>query len=375
MSNSNDVKKTINIGIDLINPYKRRGGAKKSIKVKNMSSASKTFKLTSTKRELLNRIKMKRQEDKKKTNALNIVLNTNDGKTITSSNQNTKTKQPENVETFETGFNNALKYLELVRQQQNEKNAKKKQKQRRSTLGQGHLMTVGGNRPHSPAVPSPAVVAPAVVAPAVVAPAVVAPAATDTIIVVNTSTGPNGMHSKPHGGAISTPYPTSSYPTPSYPAPSYPTPLYGNLKGGTLPTYRKYHTLKNNKRFSTGTGEDKPSSFGRPRRLPSKRREVRKKTVKRTYHLGRNKTNNQLSVLIKNQAKNNKIRQEEKIIKEKPIDEVKNYLYDKNMIKIGSTAPVHILRKMYETSILAGEITNKNPKIRLHNFTSFDSIK
>ena len=360
MSNSNDVKKTINIGIDLINPYKRRGGAKKSIKVKNMSSASKTFKLTSTKRELLNRIKMKRQEDKKKTNALNIVLNTNDGKTITSSNQNTKTKQPENVETFETGFNNALKYLELVRQQQNEKNAKKKQKQRRSTLGQGHLMTVGGNRPHSPAVPSPAVVA---------------PAATDTIIVVNTSTGPNGMHSKPHGGAISTPYPTSSYPTPSYPAPSYPTPLYGNLKGGTLPTYRKYHTLKNNKRFSTGTGEDKPSSFGRPRRLPSKRREVRKKTVKRTYHLGRNKTNNQLSVLIKNQAKNNKIRQEEKIIKEKPIDEVKNYLYDKNMIKIGSTAPVHILRKMYETSILAGEITNKNPKIRLHNFTSFDSIK
>ena len=121
---------------------------------------------------------------------------------------------------------------------------------------------------------------------------------------------------------------------------------------------------------STRTGE---SRKGR-RKSSTKRREVKKKTVKRTYHLGRNKENNQLSVLIKNQDKNNKIKHEEKIIKNKHIDEVKKYLFDKNMIKIGTTAPEVILRKMYETSILAGDITNKNPKIRLHNFTSYGAI-
>jgi hypothetical protein len=41
---------------------------------------------------------------------------------------------------------------------------------------------------------------------------------------------------------------------------------------------------------------------------------------------------------------------------------------DKNLIKIGSTAPNDVLRILYEQSILAGDITNVEPATQLHNF-------
>ena len=436
MSQSNDsnVKKTINIGQDLINPYKKRG-AKKSIKVRNPSTAAKTFKLTSTKRELLNRIKEKREEERRKNNALNIVLNTKEGKTLTSAPQNKNRDLQINQESFESGFQDALKYLDMVRQQHREKKAKKKQ---RRDLGKGIVMTVGGNpggsvkkdppttlsppvstprtlmsnsvptNPVSPdnvivvdtntnssssssslvpsAVPAvisgvsqPAVV-PAVVQPAVV-PAVVQPAVVPAVVqpavvpaVVQPAVVPSVV--QPATVVPAAPQQVNT----SVPHIHAPAPPYGNLKGGKLPTYRRYHHTMKNIKHSNGESNKNNSiqkiKSGKRRSKPSrKRREVKRKTVKRTYHLGRNKENNQLSVLIKNQEKNNKIKHEENIIKNKSIDEVKKYLFDKNMIKIGTSAPEVILRKMYETSILAGDITNKNPKIRLHNFTSYGAIQ
>ncbi len=50
------------------------------------------------------------------------------------------------------------------------------------------------------------------------------------------------------------------------------------------------------------------------------------------------------------------------------MNEVKKYLYDKNFIKIGSTAPNDVLRTLYEQSILAGDINNISNGIKLHNF-------
>ena len=208
------------------------------------------------------------------------------------------------------------------------------------------------------AVVSPAVLAPPHTYPVQPLESIKEKERTDNVIVVNTSTpGPNEVG----GGGVQLKNPNRSMPSP----------LYGNLKGGRLPTFRKYQTMKSTKRFHHDSQSCASQVHSGGRRKSTKRREVKKKTVKRTYHLGRNKANNQLSVLIKNQAKNNKIKQEENIIKRKPMSEVKSYLYDKNMIKIGTTAPEVVLRKMYETSILAGDITNQNPKIRLHNFTSY----
>ena len=51
---------------------------------------------------------------------------------------------------------------------------------------------------------------------------------------------------------------------------------------------------------------------------------------------------------------------------------VKKYLRNHNLIKIGSNAPNDIIRKLYESAILAGEITNNNEDILLYNFIKDD---
>ena len=44
--------------------------------------------------------------------------------------------------------------------------------------------------------------------------------------------------------------------------------------------------------------------------------------------------------------------------------------YEKNLIKIGSTAPNDVLRTIYEQSILAGDVTNTSGDIQIHNFVN-----
>lgn len=414
----NNVKKTIKIGDDLINPYKRRGGSgkgKKTMKVRKPASSSNTFKLTSTKRELLNRIKEKREEERKKNRALNIVLSTS-GKGP--EEKDNKKKAILDEKNFESGFNDALSYLNKVRQEHREKKMKKK---KRKGLGEGLVMEVGGSSdtsnnsvvtssssstgkststsgaikekvsiasPPSSSLPSASKISPpsahASASPehtpaepaAIPVGPISLPSAPENLIVINT----NSTSDKPNPSVI----PSIPNPPPKRTAPpsSYQNetrispPAYGNLKGGTLPTYRAYHRTLRNRNSLNNNGDihsSKPRSNDHRRggkRFSTKSRQVKKKTIKKTYHLGRNKANNQLAVLIKNNDKNRRIKEEENIIKNKPMHEVKSYLYDKNMIKIGTNAPDVVLRKMYETSILAGDITNRNPKIRLHNFTN-----
>jgi len=147
---------------------------------------------------------------------------------------------------------------------------------------------------------------------------------------------------------------------------------YGCLKGGSKPTYRTYHNktlknrsfIKNNKDKITinNSNKLKPKSY---KKLKQKIR----KTIKTKYKLGKN-NNNRVSVLIKNNKTRKNIKREQGILKQKPISEIKQYLYDKNLLKIGSTAPPDILRTLYEQSILAGDITNVSSDITLYNFVN-----
>ena len=161
-------------------------------------------------------------------------------------------------------------------------------------------------------------------------------------------------------------------------------PPHGCLKGGSKPTYREYHnkTVKNKPSITIQTSDREPRHMEEPKidndikirqqklanlkKSHKKIRQTKRTTKKSTYTLG--KTGGKVSVLIKNNATRRKIKREHGLLKQKPLNEIKKYLYDKNLIKIGSTAPNDVLRMLYEQSILAGDITNVEPATQLHNF-------
>lgn len=96
------------------------------------------------------------------------------------------------------------------------------------------------------------------------------------------------------------------------------------------------------------------------------------KTIKRKYTLGRSKIKKSVSVLIKDRGTRKKILTAQKNLKRKNVNDIKTYLREHNLIKIGSNAPNDVLRKIYETAMLTGEITNSNSEILLHNFSKED---
>ena len=103
--------------------------------------------------------------------------------------------------------------------------------------------------------------------------------------------------------------------------------------------------------------------------IPTNRYLKQRRTVRRKYALGKSKTQPKISVLISNRTIRNNIMTKTQSFKQVHIDEIKRFLVKKGFIRVGSSAPNDVLRKMYETaSLMCGEIDNHNPDNLLYNY-------
>ena len=180
---------------------------------------------------------------------------------------------------------------------------------------------------------------------------------------------------------------------------------YGCLKNGKKPTFRAYNkTIKHNIRINDDNNDDNPQTERQTKlkELQDKhkrqsflngehtnsslhdetnndkshskhshmsRTKIRKhlrKTITKKFKLG--KQGNVVGVLIKNNDTRKNIQREHGLLKNKKLSEIKKYLVEKNLIKIGSMAPPNIVRKIYEDAMLTGEIENVGKGVILHNF-------
>ena len=93
-----------------------------------------------------------------------------------------------------------------------------------------------------------------------------------------------------------------------------------------------------------------------------------KKTIKRTYTLGKSKIHKKVGILIKDKNTRKRVLNAQRDIKRHGINDIKQYLRTRGLMKAGSSAPNDIVRKIYESAMLSGEVTNQDKDILLQNF-------
>jgi hypothetical protein len=165
-------------------------------------------------------------------------------------------------------------------------------------------------------------------------------------------------------------------------------PPHGCLKNGKKPTFREWATKmlgggsepastttsSNNEPTGLigggGGGGGAGSGSGgeiHPDQVAGMRVKIRK-TKKKSYRIG--KHDDVVGVLLKNKQTQRHIQTQHLTLKQKTIGEIRKYLYDHQLLKVGSNAPPDVLRRMYEDSIMTGDVKNTNNDVLLHNFMS-----
>jgi len=163
-------------------------------------------------------------------------------------------------------------------------------------------------------------------------------------------------------------------------------PNWGCLKNGNLPTYRnwkqmtqKIQEIPNSIQETIGIQVPKselPKSelfaFMKAKRenpQPKLNFIKQKKTIRRNYKVGRSKVFSKVAVLVSNKTIRNNIMNKSQDLKHISIEDVRRYLIKRGFIRVGSSAPNDVLRKMYETAnLMCGEVENHNTENLLYNY-------
>lgn len=183
----------------------------------------------------------------------------------------------------------------------------------------------------------------------------------------------------------------------NFPENSNSQPQYGCLKNGNLPTYRQFHckkTLKNRSEVvNTNIEPDGSDYLGKVDSFddnhvpkiteytdivddmePENRKHgdiqpTQRKVLKRTFKIGKSNTERKISVLVSNKTIRHQSSNKSVSLKKTPLNDVRRYLVKRGFVKIGTTAPPDVLRKMYESaSMVCGDVTNHNPETLMYNF-------
>jgi hypothetical protein len=105
----------------------------------------------------------------------------------------------------------------------------------------------------------------------------------------------------------------------------------------------------------------------RPKRM------MQRKTVRRTYKIGRSKVLPRIAVLVSNKTIRNNTTTKTQLLKQTSIQDVKKHLIQRGLIRVGCTTPNDVLRKMYEsTMLICGDVQNHNADNLLYNFVNGD---
>ena len=169
------------------------------------------------------------------------------------------------------------------------------------------------------------------------------------------------------------------------PSMSFAKPEYGCMKNGNLPTKKSLHnmTMKRPNNPVVGslkTQEEKQHQMELMRKLHQQKKDAEKpkpqivqrkvkKLLRRTFNVGKDKYRPRIGVLLPNKTIRNNVTTKSFMLKQKPISEIRKFLIQQGFIKVGSTAPTDVLRKIYESvAMIDGDVKNHNPDNLLYNF-------
>jgi hypothetical protein len=193
-------------------------------------------------------------------------------------------------------------------------------------------------------------------------------------------------------------------------------PPYSNLKGSNVkPTFRQWNKTKKNRSHHSSGGSSIKSSLTKLNEREQKlemiknkfqdksknlssnvssgneilelkrfytkskggsksksRRKTIKRTIKQKYTVGKSGDRRKISVLVKNMKTRKRVQEAKKKLKSENLLEIKRFLKERGLLKSGSSAPNDVLRAMYESAMLAGDIHNLNIGTKIHNYLDED---